>query len=93
MISNTPQKHKGVSDSKRAIIRKRARERPGKQTELINWFLQEHGHKLDQGQVSRILSSKYNYIDNLDKKKDKLALQAQRSSRGEWLELEAVLFE
>lgn len=92
-FSSIPQKRKGVSDSERAIIRKRAREHPGTQTELINWFLQEEGHKLNQGQVSRILSSKYDYIDNIDKKTDKLALQAQRSSRGEWPELEAALFE
>jgi hypothetical protein len=91
--SSIPQKRKGVTDSERAILRKRNKEHPGKQFELINWFLQEHGHKLDQGQVSRILSSKYDYIDNLDKKKDKLALQAKRSSRGEWPELEAALFE
>jgi hypothetical protein len=91
--SSIPQKRKGVTDSERAIIRKRAKEHPGKQSELINWFFQEHGHTLNQGQVSRILSSKYDYVDNLDKKKDKLALQAQRSSRGEWPELEAALYE
>ena len=83
----------GVSDSERAILRKRAREHPSTQTELINWFLQEHGHQLNQGQVSRILSSKYDHVDNLNKKKDKLALQAQRSSGGAWPELEAALFE
>jgi len=45
------------------------------------------------GQVSRILSSKYDHVDNLNKKKGKLALQAQRSSGGAWPELEAALFE
>ena len=64
-------KRKGVSNNERTVIRKRAREHPGKQTELINWFLQEYGHKLEQDQVSQILSSKYNYIENIDKKKDK----------------------
>ena len=98
MISNTPssssipQKRKGVSDSERVILWKRAREYPSKQTELVNWFLQEYRHQLNQGHVSRILSSKYDYVDNLDKKKDKLALQAQRSSEGAWPELEAALF-
>ena len=91
--SSIPQKRKGVTDSERATLRKRYKEHPSTQSDLINWFRQETGHKLDQGQVSRILSSKYDYIDNLDKKKDRLALQSQRSSAGEWPELEAALFE
>jgi len=90
---NIPQKRKGVLDSERAILRKRHKEHPYKQSDLINWFRQETRHKLNQGQVSRILSSKYDYVDSLDKKKDKLALRAQKSSGGEWLELEAALFE
>lgn len=90
--STIPQKRKWVTDSERAILRKRYKEHPCKQSDLINWFRQETGHKLDQSQVSRILSSKFNYVDNLDKK-DKLALQSQRSSAGEWPELEAALFE
>jgi hypothetical protein len=99
MASNTspslgiPQKRKGVTDSERATLRKRYKEHPSTQSDLINWFRQETGHKLDQGQVSRILSSKYDYIDDLDKKRDRLALQSQRSSAGEWPELEAALFE
>ena len=91
--SSIPQKRKGVTDSERATLRKRYKEYPSTQSDLINWFRQETGHKLDQGQVSRILSSKYDYIDNLDKKKDRLALQSQRLSAGEWPELEAALFE
>jgi hypothetical protein len=91
--SSIPQKRKGVTDSERATLRKRYKEHPSTQSDLINWFRQETGHKLDQGQVSRILSSKYDYIDNLDKKKDRLALQSQRLSAGEWPELEAALFE
>ena len=90
--SSIPQKRKGVTDSERTILRKRYKEHPCKQSDLINWFWQETGHKLDQSQVSRILSSKFDYVDNLDKK-DKLTLQSQRSSAGEWPELEAALFE
>ena len=91
--SSIPQKRKAVTDSDRVVLRKRYQEHPCKQSDLINWFRQETGHKLDQGQVSRILSNKkYDYVDDLDKK-DKLALQAQRSSAGEWPELEAALFE
>jgi hypothetical protein len=49
---------------------------------LINWFTKETGHKLSQAQISRTLSSKYDYIDNLDKKKDKEALQTQKQREG-----------
>jgi hypothetical protein len=93
LSTRIPQKRKGVTDSERAVLRKRYKEHPYKQSDLINWFIQETGHKLDQGQVSRILSSKYDYIDDLDKKKDKVALQARRSRAGEWKELDAALFE
>jgi hypothetical protein len=89
--SSIPQKRKGVTESERSIFRKRYKSTLI--SDLINWFRQETGHKLDQGQVSRILSKKYDYVDDLDKKKDKLALQAQRSSAGEWPELEAALLE
>jgi ParB-like chromosome segregation protein Spo0J len=48
---------------------------------------------LTQGQISTILSSKYAYLDSLDKKKDKKQLAAKRSSKGDWPDLEAALFE
>jgi hypothetical protein len=92
-LSAIPQKRKGVSDTERALLRKRNKEHPSTQTELINWFLQETGHKLSQAQVSRTLSPQYDYIDNLDKKKDKVALQAQRSREGNWKDLDSALFE
>jgi len=92
-LSAIPQKRKGVSDTERALLRKRNKEYPSTQTELINWFLQETGHKLSQAQVSRTLSPQYDYIDNLDKKKDKVALQAQRSREGNWTDLDSALFE
>jgi hypothetical protein len=92
-LSAIPQKRKGVSDTERALLRKRNKEYPSTQTELINWFLQETGHKLSQAQVSRTLSPQYDYIDNLDKRKDKVALQAQRSRVGNWKDLDSALFE
>src|SRR3979411_486769 len=90
-LSAIPQKRKGVSDTERALLRKRNKEYPSTQTELINWFLQETGHKLSQAQVSRTLSPQYHYIDNLDKRKDKVALQAQRSRVGSWKDLDSAL--
>lgn len=66
-----PQKRKGVTDNERAVLRKRNREHPSSQAQLINWFTKESGHKLSQAQISRTLSSKYDCIDNLDKKTDK----------------------
>ena len=92
-LSAIPQKRKGVSDTERALLRKRNKEHPSTQTELINWFLQETGHKLSQAQVSRTLSPQYDYIDNLDKRKDKVALQAQKSRVGNWKDLDSALFE
>ena len=76
-----PQKRKGVTDNERAILRKRNREHPSSQAELINWFTKETGHKLSQAQISRTLSAKYDYIDNLDKKKDKEALQTKSKGK------------
>src|ERR1700710_3278182 len=92
-LSAIPQKRKGVSYTERALLRKQNKEHPSTQTELINWFLQETGHKLSQAQVSRTLSPQYYYIDNLDKRKDKVALQAQRSRVGNWTDLDSALFE
>jgi hypothetical protein len=79
--STIPKKRKGVTDSERALLRKRYKEHPSTQTELMNWFLQETGHKLSQGQISRTLSLQYDYVDNL-RKKDKEALQSQRRGQG-----------
>jgi Fission yeast centromere protein N-terminal domain/Tc5 transposase DNA-binding domain len=92
-LSTIPQKRKGVSDTERALLWKRNKEHPSTQTELINWFLQETGHKLSQAQVSWTLSPQYDYIDNLDKRKDKVVLQAQRSRVGTWNDLDFALFE
>src|ERR1700709_2968334 len=85
-----PQKRKGVTDNERAVLRKRNREHPSSQAELINWYTKETGHKLSQAQISRTLSSKYDYIDNLDKKKDKEALQTQKQREGNWKDLETA---
>lgn len=91
--TNLPKKRKALTDDDRRVIRKRARDDLGTQNDLITWFQVERGHKLDQSQISRILSLKYEYLDTLDLQKDKHMLQAQRSSIGDWPALEGALFE
>ena len=83
--SSIPQKRKGVSDSERAILRKRHKEYP--------WATWSTGLDKRLGINLVRATSPYDYVDSLDKKKDKLALRAQKSSGGEWLELEAASFE
>jgi hypothetical protein len=43
--------------------------------------------------ISRVLSDKYNYLDNLNKKKNKAELQSKRSSIRDWPDLKGALFE
>jgi hypothetical protein len=87
-------KRKAISDAERLLIRKRAKEHPGKQDELIKWFYQETGHQLNQSSISKIVSNKFEYLDAKDPKKDKKELEStKRSSDGDWPELEAALFE
>ena len=80
MASNTlslPQKRRAVTNDERITIRRHNREHPSPhQGELITWFYQETGHQLNQSQISQILSSKYDYLDTLDPKKDKVKIQS-----------------
>jgi DDE superfamily endonuclease/Fission yeast centromere protein N-terminal domain/Tc5 transposase DNA-binding domain len=92
--STVPAKRKAIADQERLQIRKRAKEHPGQQGDLIKWFYQETGHQLNQSSISKILSSKYEYLDMKDPKKDKKELEGtKRSSDGDWPVLEAALFE
>jgi hypothetical protein len=93
-LSNPPKKRKALDDADRLKIRKRNKEHPpAQQADLGVWWFQQTGHQLAQGQISTILSSKYEYLDTLDHKKDKKQLALKRSSQGDWPDLEAVLFE
>lgn len=86
-----PQKRVTVSDKERFKIRKHAKDHPSTQAKLIEWFYQQSGHRLDQSQMSQILSHKYDYLDAAPKEahvKDKL-----RTSVSDWPGLEAALFE
>ena len=93
-LSKPSQKRRAITDFERQSIRKRQQQHPAAhQSELIEWFKQETGHELNQSSVSKILSSKYEYLDSLDKKKDKDKLESKRTSAGDWLDLEGALFE
>ena len=88
--SNLPQKRKAVSDKERFQIRKRSREHPRSQVDLIKWFYAQSSHKLDQSQISRILSSKYDYLDDTTQKQ---VQNRHRVSKSDWPDLEAALYE
>jgi hypothetical protein len=88
-------RRRALTDADRSIIRKRNQEHPpGHQKELVDWFTATTGHPLNQSQVSKILSSKYDYLDDIHTRKDKQMLKEKnRSSVGDWPELEYALFE
>jgi Fission yeast centromere protein N-terminal domain/Tc5 transposase DNA-binding domain len=87
-------KRKGLTDAHRLEIRKRNRTHPpAQQKDLIGWWEEQSGQLLHQSQISRILSSQYDYLDDLDTKKDKKQLESKRTSAGDWPDLETALFE
>ena len=87
-------RRKALNDADRLMIRKRNKTYPlVHQNDLALWFTQETGHEINQGMISKILSKAYDHLDSLDRKKDKAVLQGKRSSRGDWPDLEAALFE
>jgi hypothetical protein len=88
-------RRRALTDADRLIIRKRNQEHPpGHQKELVDWFTATSGHPLNQSQVSKILSSKYDYLDDVHTRRDKQMLKEKsRSSIGDWPDLEYALFE
>src|ERR1700716_3925701 len=87
-------RRKALNDVDRLMIRKRNKIHPlAHQNDLALWFTQETGHEINQEMISKILSKAYDHLDSLDRKKDKVVLQEKRSSRGDWPNLEAALFE
>jgi protoporphyrinogen oxidase len=67
--SSAPKRRRAITDADRQRVRKRNKDHLAQQADLAAWFYQETGHQLTQGQISTILSSKYAYLDSLDKKK------------------------
>jgi hypothetical protein len=43
--------------------------------------------------ISKVLSKKYDYLDGLERKKDKQSLQQKKQSSGDWPALKGALFE
>lgn len=62
-FSNPKKRRRVVTDADRARIREHNRLHPSPQRHLVAWFKYETGHELNQSQVSKILSSDYDYLD------------------------------
>ena len=88
-------RRRALTDTDRLMIRKRNQTHPPEQQkDLAEWFAQETGHTINQSMISKVLSSKYDHLDGMDKRKDRQLLQEKkRSSAGDWPDLEAALFE
>lgn len=80
-----------MTDLGRVAIRKRHREHPGKQADLIVWFYNTTGHLINQSQISKILSEKYANLDDPTLKKT--VLGSKRQYDGKWPDLDLALFE
>ncbi|KAI0998674.1 hypothetical protein K3495_g9522 [Podosphaera aphanis] len=85
------QKIVAIIDQQRQIIGQRHKPHPNSQQGLIAWFAsQPRGRNLTQGQVSVILSDKYQYLDLDPQNKSKL--NSKRNYLREHEELELALF-
>jgi hypothetical protein len=72
---------RALTDADRLIIQKRNQEHPlGHQRELVDWFTATTGDPLNQSQVSKILSSTYNYLDSIHIRRDKQMLKEKNRS-------------
>jgi hypothetical protein len=82
-----------LTDADRLVIRKRFQSNPGlQQKDLVDWFVSETGHPLNQSQVSKILGDGYAYLDGDHTKKDIRAMKSKsRNYKGDWPDLEAAL--
>jgi hypothetical protein len=88
-------RHRALTDTDRLIIQKRNQEHPpGHQKELVDWFTATTSHPLNQSQVSKILSSIYDYLDSAYTRRDKqMFKEKNRSSIRDWPDLEYALYE
>ena len=76
------------------MLRKRNQTNPPThQKDLAEWFRQETGHTINQSMISKVLSEKYDYLDGLERKKDKQTLQQKKQSSRDWPALKGALFE
>ena len=87
-------RRRALTDTDRLMIRKRNQIHPSApQKDLAEWFTKETGHEINQSMISKILSKNYDYLDGMDKKKDKQIFQGKKNSIRDQPDLEAVLFE
>jgi hypothetical protein len=82
-------RRRAVTDLERRNIRQHYKEHPGTQQALISWSNDQTGHLLNQAQVSKILSPKYSYLDNIQP----TSKLKKRQAKSDWPDLEAALFE
>jgi hypothetical protein len=88
-------RRRALTDTDRLIIRKRNQTHPPvQQQDLVDWFTATTGHPLNQSQISKILSSNYDYLDGIHTKREKQMLKEKmKGSIGDWPDLEYALFE
>jgi hypothetical protein len=83
---------RAIDDAKRRALRRYRAEHPrASQKELQQWFTDKFYHTISQSTISEILSTKYTHLDN-DTRKD-FKLKGQRTSKADYPDLEAALFE
>jgi hypothetical protein len=68
-------RRRALTDAGRFLIRKRNQTHPPtQQQDLAEWVAQETGHTINQTIISKVLSSKYDYLDGINARKDKQML-------------------
>jgi hypothetical protein len=83
---------RAIDDAKRRALRRYRAEHPrASQKELQQWFTDKFYHTISQLTISEILFTKYTHLDN-DTRKD-FKLKGQRTSKADYPDLEAALFE
>jgi hypothetical protein len=64
-------RRRALTDADRLIIRKRNQTHPpAQQKDLADWFTTTTGHTINQGQISKILSHNFDYLDGAHARKD-----------------------
>jgi DDE superfamily endonuclease/Tc5 transposase DNA-binding domain/Fission yeast centromere protein N-terminal domain len=86
----TLKRRRALTDLDRREIRKYNSEHPITQQGLVTWYYQKTGFRLNQSQISRILSPHYDYLDG---KRSKLQLTSKRHGTADYPDVEFVLFE
>ena len=78
-------RRRALTDDDRLLIRKRNQTHlPTQQKDLAQWFTQETGHQINQSMISKVLGSKYDYLDDIVGKKNKKMLgEKKRGSAGD----------